>query len=225
MSGSRVFHRSRANYADAAREYERAIALTPDNAPVRGILAGMYMFLGRYDDALRECRQSLELVPSYITYVTLGMTHYRMRKFDDAVAALERASTLLEDFRTVGNLARAHYWAGRRDRARDLFENAIRLGEREIGVNPRSDEVHVALADYYARAWPPRRGPRASRPRAAGQPSFHVLRRDDPQPAWRRRSAPPSWLDKAPRGGSAARRGYADGLTWITCGGDGASTP
>ncbi len=146
-----AFHRSRANYTDAAREYERAVALTPDNAPVRGILAGMYMFLGRYDDALRECRQSLALAPSYITYVTLGMTQYRMRKFDDAVAALEHASALLEDFRTVGNLARANYWAGRRDRARELFEDAIRLGERELGVNPRSDEVHVALADYYAR--------------------------------------------------------------------------
>ena len=146
-----AFHRSRGNYTDAAREYERAIELTPDNAPVRGILAGMYMFLGRYDDALRECQQSLDLAPSYITYVTLGMTHYRMRRFDDAVAALERAGALLEDFRTIGNLARAHYWAGRRDRARELFENAIRLGEREVGVNPRSDEVHVALADYYAR--------------------------------------------------------------------------
>ena len=146
-----AFHRSRGNYSDAAREYERAIALTPDNAPVRGILAGMYMFLGRYDDALRECRQSLDLAPSYITYVTLGMTQYRMRRFDDAVAALEKARALLEDFRTVGNLARAHYWAGRRDRARELFEHAIGLGERELAVNPRSDEVHVALADYYAR--------------------------------------------------------------------------
>jgi tetratricopeptide (TPR) repeat protein len=145
------FHRSRGRYGDAAREYERAVALTPDNAPVRGILAGMYMFLGRYDDALRECRQSIELAPSYIAYVTLGMTHYRMRRFDDAVAALEQARTLLEDFRTIGNLARAHYWAGRRDRARELFENAIRLGEREIGVNPRNDEIRVALADYYSR--------------------------------------------------------------------------
>ena len=145
------FHRSRGNYGDAAREYERAIALTPDNAPVRGILAGMYMFVGRYDDALRACRESLALAPSYITYVTLGMTHYRMRQFDDSVAALEQGRALLEDFRTVGNLARAHYWAGRRDRARELFESAIRLGEREIAVNPRSDEVHVALADYYSR--------------------------------------------------------------------------
>lgn len=64
------FHRSRGRYADAAREYEQAIALTPDNAPVRGILAGTYMFLGRYDDAVLECRRSLAIAPSYITYVS-----------------------------------------------------------------------------------------------------------------------------------------------------------
>ena len=52
-----AFHRSRGNDAEAAREYERAVELTPDNAPVRGILAGMYVYLGRYDDALAECRQ------------------------------------------------------------------------------------------------------------------------------------------------------------------------
>ena len=58
---------------------------------------------------------------------------------------------MLEDFRSVGNVARAHFWAGRKDRARELFERAIELGEREIAVNPRNDEVHIALAEYAAR--------------------------------------------------------------------------
>jgi tetratricopeptide (TPR) repeat protein len=145
------FHRSRGRLADAAREYEEAVALTPDNAPVRGILAGMYMFLGRYDDALQECQRSLDLAPSPITHNALGMTYYRMRRFDEAVTALENARALLEDYRTVGNLARALHWAGRREQARELFATAIRLGEREIEVNPRNDEVHVGLADYLAR--------------------------------------------------------------------------
>jgi tetratricopeptide (TPR) repeat protein len=145
------FHRSRGNYTEAAQSYEQAVALTPDNAPVRGILAGMYMFLGRYDDALREAKASIDLWPTYITHVTLGMTYYRMRRFDDAVASLETARGLLEDFRTLGNLGRAYFWSGRPEQARTLFTEAVRLGEREISINPRNDEVHVALADYYAR--------------------------------------------------------------------------
>ncbi|HET9704758.1 MAG TPA: protein kinase [Vicinamibacterales bacterium] len=145
------FHRSRGNLAEAAREYERAAELTPDNAPVRGILAGMYTFLGRYEDAVAECQRSISLAPTPIAYNALGATQYRMRRFDDAVASLEKARSLLEDYRTVGNLARAYYWAGQRDRALQLFERAVELGERELAVNPRNDEVHLSLADFLAR--------------------------------------------------------------------------
>ena len=145
------FHRSRGNLADAAREYERAVDLTPDNAPVRGILAGMYMFLGRYEDAVTECERSIALSPTSITYGVLGGTQYRMRRFDDAVVSQEKSRSMLEDFRTAGNVGRAYFWAGRKDRARELFERAIELGNRELAVNPRNDEVHVALADYHAR--------------------------------------------------------------------------
>ena len=146
-----AFHRSRGNWADAAREYELAVELTPDNAPVRGILAGMYTFLGRYDEAVQECERSIAIVPTFFAYGALGGTQYRMRRFDDAVVSFEKARAMLEDFRSVGNLARAHYWAGRKDRARELFTRAIELGNRELAVNPRNDEVNVALADYYAR--------------------------------------------------------------------------
>jgi tetratricopeptide (TPR) repeat protein len=145
------FHRSRGNLAEATREYERAVELTPDNAPVRGILAGMYTFLGRYDDAVAECQRSLSLAPSAIAYNALGGTQYRMRRFGDAVASLEKARSLLEDYRTVGNLARAYYRAGQRDRARQLFERAVQLGERELAVNPRNEDVHLSLADFLAK--------------------------------------------------------------------------
>jgi tetratricopeptide (TPR) repeat protein len=146
-----AFHRSRGNYAEAAREYERAVELTPDNVPVRGILAGLYSFLGRYDDAVAECQRSLDIAPSPLAYNVLGGTQYRLRRFDEAIVSLEKARALAEDFRTVGNLARAYYWAGQKDRAGELFERAIELGTRQIAINPRNDEVNVALADYHAR--------------------------------------------------------------------------
>ena len=144
-------HRSRGNYAEASREYERAVELTPDNAPVRAILAGMYTFLGRYDAALAECQRSLDIAPSHFAYGTLGMTQYRMRRFDDAIVSLEKARSMLDDFRHAGNLGRAYQWAGRKERAREMFDRAVQLGQREIAVNPRNDELHVALADYQAR--------------------------------------------------------------------------
>ena len=144
-------HRTRGNYVEATREYERAVELTPDNAPLRAILAGMYAFLGRYDDAVAEAQRSLAIAPSHFGYGTLGMTQYRMRRFPEAISSLEKARSMLEDFRHAGNLGRAYQWAGQKDRAHELFDRAIQLGERELAINPRNDEVHVALADYHAR--------------------------------------------------------------------------
>ena len=43
---------------------------------MRGILAGMYLFLGRYQDALGECERSLALSPTSITYGVLGGIQY-----------------------------------------------------------------------------------------------------------------------------------------------------
>ena len=111
----------------------------------------MYLFLGRYQDALEECERSLALSPTSITYGVLGGIQYRMRRFDAAVDSQEKALAMLEDFRTAGNLGRALFWAGRKDRAHEAFERAVALGLREIAVNPKHDEAHVALADYYSR--------------------------------------------------------------------------
>ncbi len=69
----------------------------------------MYTFLGRYEDAVAECRRSLNIEASHFGYAALGATQYRMRRFDDAIVSLEKARSMLEDYRQLGNLARAHY--------------------------------------------------------------------------------------------------------------------
>jgi serine/threonine-protein kinase len=144
-------YRTRGDYGAAAREYERAVELTPDNAPVRGILAAMYTFLGRYDDAVAEAERSIAVTPSHFAYAALGATQYRMRRFNDAVATLEKTRSIMEDYQTVGNLARAYYWSGQKDQARKMYQRAIELAEAALNVNPRSDQLHLSLAEYHAR--------------------------------------------------------------------------
>ena len=144
-------HRTRGDYAAAAREYERAVELSPDNAPVRGILAAMYTFLGRYDDAVAEAERSIAVTPSHFAYAALGATQYRMRRFDDAVASLEKTRSIMEDYQTAGNLARAYFWAGQKDQARTMYLRAVELADAALKVNPRSDQLHLSLAEYHAR--------------------------------------------------------------------------
>ncbi len=45
---------------------------------------------------------------------------------------------MLEDFRSAGNLGARYFWAGRKDRARELFVRAVALGAPRNRVNPRT---------------------------------------------------------------------------------------
>ena len=147
-----TFYRQRSRYADAAREYELAATLTPDNARVYYILGGLYGSIGRYEDAIAACRRSAALVPSWDAYNNWGMTLYRLRRFGEAVEKLEAARKVGPDsYQLVGNLARAEYYAGRRLEAQARYRDAIALGERALGVNPRDEDTNVSVAGFYSK--------------------------------------------------------------------------
>ena len=78
----------------------------------------------------------------------LGDDRYRLRRFGEAVGRLEMAQALAPDFRRVGNLARAVYWTGDRDRARQLYEDALAEGRKELGVNPLNADVQLQVAEF-----------------------------------------------------------------------------
>lgn len=56
----------RGNFAEALCLYDRAIAISPDNASCRGNRAAALMGLGRLDEAVRECEEAVRLDPAYV---------------------------------------------------------------------------------------------------------------------------------------------------------------
>ena len=164
------FYRRLGRYDAAIEQYEQAVQLTPDNPLAYAYLSGMYALVGRYDEALEAAERSVAIVPTTYGYVSWGMTLYRLRRFDDAVAVLEKATDLRTDFRSIGNLARACYWAGHRDRARELYAQAIALTRQELAVNPRNADQLLLLAEAHAKL-----GERAEALELLGQ-----VRLDDP---------------------------------------------
>jgi tetratricopeptide (TPR) repeat protein len=145
------FYRTRARFDEAIVQYREAVRLSPDNARAHAILGGALAQSGRYAEAIDACRRSIDILPNAAAYGTWGMVLYRERRFSDAIGALEMAHALLPDFRRLGNLARACYWAGDRDRARRLYEDALAAGRRELGVNPRNADVRLSVAEYLAK--------------------------------------------------------------------------
>jgi tetratricopeptide (TPR) repeat protein/TolB-like protein/predicted Ser/Thr protein kinase len=147
-----TFYREHARYADAAREFELSLTLTPDNARLYLILGGLYGTIGRYEEAIAACRKSAELVPSRGAYANWGMTLFRMRRFDEAVDKLTQARRIGPDtYQVVGNHAHALYFAGRRAEAVALYPTAAALAEQALAVNSGDTDARVSAANYYAK--------------------------------------------------------------------------
>jgi tetratricopeptide (TPR) repeat protein/DNA-binding winged helix-turn-helix (wHTH) protein len=142
------FYRSRARFDEAIVQYREAVALAPDNARAHAVLCGALAQSGAYQDAIESCRRSLAIGPTASAYANWGMTEYRLRRFGEAVGRLEMAQALAPDFRRVGNLARAVYWTGDRERARQLYEEALASGRKELHVNPLNAEVQMHVAEF-----------------------------------------------------------------------------
>ena len=139
-------------YAEAAEQFLQAAALAPDNSRAYGSLGGVYIYMGRYDEAIAALKRAIELRPTSQAYQNLGTLYIRLRQYQEAAGMLERAREIApRDCRVAGNLARAYYWTvGRRPKALEVYEQAIQLGEEQLRVNPRDTDTVFLLATYHA---------------------------------------------------------------------------
>jgi len=150
--GLGVFLARQHRLPEAAEQFLQAAALAPDNSRAYGSLGGVYIYMGRYDEAIAALKRAIELRPTAQAYQNLGTIYIRLRQFQEAAGMLERARALApRDCRVAGNLARAYYWTeGRRPRALEVYEQAIQLGEEQLRVNPRDTDTVFLLATYHA---------------------------------------------------------------------------
>ncbi len=83
------------NWAEAAREYQRALDLKPGYAVAHYWYGGYLMDIGRFDEAIAECLRAQELDPfSLIINRGLGSAFYFARKYEEAVKQLQKGLDL-----------------------------------------------------------------------------------------------------------------------------------
>jgi TolB-like protein/cytochrome c-type biogenesis protein CcmH/NrfG len=86
------------DYAGAAPEFDRALALAPGSAQVQRAYAGYAADLGHFEPAVQAARRSLSLDPQDVNaHTTLGMALYLARRYDEALVALQHARALNPD--------------------------------------------------------------------------------------------------------------------------------
>jgi serine/threonine-protein kinase len=83
------------DYAAAAPEFDRALALAPGSARVQRAYAGYAADLGHFEAAVQAARRTVSLDPQAVSaHTTLGVTLYLARRYDEALAALQHAKAL-----------------------------------------------------------------------------------------------------------------------------------
>jgi TolB-like protein/Flp pilus assembly protein TadD len=142
----------------AEKEFQRAIALEPDDATGHRHYALGLMWLGRFDEAIREIQRARELAPVDVEiHHNLALILYFARRNDQAISEARKTLELDTHFpqahRTVG---KALVEKGLYDQAIAEFHTAIGLGGSQIlkaeighayGVSGRRGEALKILAE------------------------------------------------------------------------------
>ncbi|MGH9458742.1 MAG: tetratricopeptide repeat protein [Thermoanaerobaculia bacterium] len=121
-------------WAEAAAEFEKALALLPDNVQIRQVLAQAYYQAGRKDEALEMLRGILEEEPDNLP-VTLLLSTLLLEagELEEGRALLDRVPAEALDPRALVNVAILFLNRGEQDQALEYLDRAVALAP-ESGV-------------------------------------------------------------------------------------------
>jgi adenylate cyclase len=135
------------DWAGAEQEFRRAIALNPGLPTGHQFFADYLKAKGRFDEALEEMRQAIELDPLSMAINTgLGHVLYLSRDYDAAIAQY-RKSLLIDP-----GFGPAHLWFGRPYLQKGMFPEAISEVEQAVALSGGSTISLSVLAHAYASA-------------------------------------------------------------------------
>ncbi len=135
-------------YEEALRRYREALVEDEEYAPTHVALAGVYLQLGRKDDAVRELERAAELAPdSNFVHRQLGQLYMKRDDFEAGVASLRRAKEAdPQDQETRRWLGAAYLFRSYAD-----AENAVKELEMAAELDPEDASLQSRLAMAYVR--------------------------------------------------------------------------
>ncbi|OGS48451.1 MAG: hypothetical protein A3K68_01420 [Euryarchaeota archaeon RBG_16_68_13] len=114
----------------AADVYGRSLRLAP-SAEAHTFLGWTCSFMGRYDEAIEECKRAIGVDPTFGNpYNDIGAYLIELRRLDEAIAWLEKALSAPRYccyFYAHTNLARAYVQKGMREKARKSLQAALHV--------------------------------------------------------------------------------------------------
>jgi serine/threonine-protein kinase len=110
----------------------RAMKMQPVSLQIRRTLALILIWARRFEEALAQCREIVELDPNYFTgHLYVGLAHAGRGRYCEALEALDRAQQLAppEYVQITSSLAWVRAMAGRTTASRAILTKS--LGQRE----------------------------------------------------------------------------------------------
>ena len=136
----------------AADAYERSLRLFP-NAEAHTFLGWTYSFMGRYDEAIRECEQAIAIDPAFGNpYNDIGAYLIELGRLDAAIPWLEKAvasSRYCCYFYAHTNLARAYLHKRMPEKARKSLLAALRVNPEYAPARELLRHLEAGT-DYFA---------------------------------------------------------------------------
>jgi tetratricopeptide (TPR) repeat protein len=132
-------------WAEAGREFRRAIELNANNADARAKYSNHLSNMGQVEEAIEEAKRAETLDPlSPIIVATVGSRFYYARRYDEAIAQYRKALELEPNF------AVAHYDLARAYEQKGRLQEAIAESESAVKLFGRSPLFLGALGHIYA---------------------------------------------------------------------------
>lgn len=132
-------------WADAEREYRRAIELKPRYATAHQWYATFLSAMGRHEEAIAEDRRALDLDPlSLIINVSLGRAYFFAGQYDNAVERFQATVDMDPAF------VMAHANLGQAYQQKGMLPVAIAELQRADALSGGNPRVLAALAHAYA---------------------------------------------------------------------------
>jgi serine/threonine protein kinase/tetratricopeptide (TPR) repeat protein len=132
-------------WADAEKQFQRAIALSPANANAHFSYAVVLRRMGRLEESIVEHRQALELDPlSVPNSGWLGVTFYQARRYDEATEQLRKTLEM------EPNYVQGHYYLGMNLLQQSKFKEATAEFEKARAIAPMFVYPISALGYAYA---------------------------------------------------------------------------
>jgi tetratricopeptide (TPR) repeat protein len=134
-----------ANWAEAEKEFKRAIELNPNYAQAHQSYGTYFQVMGRLDRAMEERMLAEKLDPlSPLAVANVGYPYYYAREYDEAIKHYRKALDL------DSNYSWGHLWIGQAYLQKEMYKEAIDEINQAIRLSNGDTRARATLAHAYA---------------------------------------------------------------------------